>query len=850
MMDGANMLGNTADAKTELDGLRIRLYRNGFHPLPIISYDQPVAKAGKQPAIAKWQKPVADEAAIAAWSGQSGWRTAANTGVLCGEVVGVDIDMPDAALAAEIRALTERELGTTPMVRFGAAPKLLLVYRIDAPAGVVTSKIATPALLLEDGTKVQVEMLAERHQFVAFGTHPNTKQPYRWEGASPLDVKMRDLPVVTRDQLLDLKDAAENLLREKGGLTKQERADTAGRTRGAGEVTAEAADGEAFFRRVNRAALDALAAWAPEIFPSGHFEKGTGAFRINSVDLGRELEEDLSIHPIHGARDFGEEVSCSPIDIVIRHGAEAGVIDRVDALTGEPDALTAALWLCAQLGIDPVTLGYRQEHSEIAALVAEFNEKHFVTVEGGRTIVMSERYDSTLDRTYYTRSRFQDVEQLHSHRRFRVGEKKNKEPNFKSAGELWLSHKNRRTYPSGVVFDPSGREHKDQFNLWRGFAIEPKPGDWSLMQRHMLDVICGGNIDLCLYLHGLMARMVQRPWETGEVVVVLRGDEGVGKGVLARTLIRLFGRHGLQVTNPEHLTGKFNEHLRDVVMLLADECFFAGDRAHVGILKALATENTLMVEPKGFPAVPVPNCLHIFMASNNEWVVPAALGSRRFFVLDVLPIHKGDHAYFNALWQQMEHEDGLAAMLYDLLRHDLSDFNHRDIPTTQGLIDQRKLSLPIPQRWWLDVLSRGFVFASKHGHADYFGEWHEVDRHRVAVQQLPGFLAPAPGPRSADPGDVRLFRRQNGRHRKAPPGEQRDGRGPSRLVRHRRPWGLSARNPGSGAGGVCRQDRADRHVGIGRVLAALKTTRCRLFRPGGLPLFWPTSGRANRGRHD
>jgi hypothetical protein len=27
-------------------------------------------------------------------------------------------------------------------------------------------------------------------------------------------------------------------------------------------------------------------------------------------------------------------------------------------------------------------------------------------------------------------------------------------------------------------------------------------------------------------------------------------------------LMKLFGRHGLRVTNPAHLTGKFNEHLR------------------------------------------------------------------------------------------------------------------------------------------------------------------------------------------------------------------------------------------------------------------------------------------------
>ena len=128
----------------------------------------------------------------------------------------------------------------------------------------------------------------------------------------------------------------------------------------------------------------------------------------------------------------------------------------------------------------------------------------------------------------------------------------------------------------------------------------------------------------------------------------------------------------------------------------------------------MITEPTLLIEPKGFPTFTAPNRLHIIMASNSDWVVPASLQSRRWFVLNVSPIRRGDRAYFTALWRQMDDEGGLAAMLHDLLHDDLSDFDHRDIPTTEGLIDQRKLSLPIPEKWWQDILSRGYVLVSKH----------------------------------------------------------------------------------------------------------------------------------------
>jgi hypothetical protein len=44
-----------------------------------------------------------------------------------------------------------------------------------------------------------------------------------------------------------------------------------------------------------------------------------GAWRISSADLGRDLEEDLSIAP-RGVQDFGEEKKLTPIDVLLRFG--------------------------------------------------------------------------------------------------------------------------------------------------------------------------------------------------------------------------------------------------------------------------------------------------------------------------------------------------------------------------------------------------------------------------------------------------------------------------------------------------------------------------------------------------
>lgn len=107
-----------------------------------------------------------------------------------------------------------------------------------------------------------------------------------------------------------------------------------------------------FWRKVNSIAFQRLDAWVPEIFGrAARFEPGTGAYRISSRDLGRDLEEDLSISPL-GAKDWGvwdigdaKRGKRSAIDIVIEYG-------------GKRDATEAALWLCERCGVEPATLGW------------------------------------------------------------------------------------------------------------------------------------------------------------------------------------------------------------------------------------------------------------------------------------------------------------------------------------------------------------------------------------------------------------------------------------------------------------------------------------------------------------
>lgn len=361
----------------------------------------------------------------------------------------------------------------------------------------------------------------------------------------------------------------------------------------------------------------------------------------------------------------------------------------------------------------------------IDACVDELNDRFMVVNEAGKAVIYQPDFDPVLRRRYFTRLSFEDQNRLYLNRQIQVGVDDKGHPLFKTASYIWQRHYRRRQYIDGIRFDPSGRDMPaGVLNLWEGFAVTPAPGDWSLLRKHMLSIICDGDRVRFNYLLGWMARMVQRPAEQGEVAIVMRGGEGTGKGTFVKALLKIMGQHGLAVSNSKHLVGNFNAHLRDAILLFVDEAFFAGDRAHVGVLKSLITEPYLTVEAKFQNAIQSPNFLHVMMASNEEWVIPASQDARRFFVLEVSEKAKNDHAYFGAIATQME-AGGHEAMLHDLLALDLTGFNVRAVPVTDGLQRQRKLSLPTTEAWWQDCLDRGYVFRSRLGLEAVFGTWHE-----------------------------------------------------------------------------------------------------------------------------
>jgi transcriptional regulator with XRE-family HTH domain len=157
---------------------------------------------GKRPAVRKWTNPKPTDRQ---WLGKmlhSKRYADHNLSIVCGRVVGIDIDEDDPAKAARLEALAYEYLGPTPCLRVGRTPRSLLLYRPADGEKIPSIKIAGC-----------IDVLSGGKQFVAFGIHPETNRPYQWVGRySPASMPLDAVPTITAAALREFEDAVSRSL--------------------------------------------------------------------------------------------------------------------------------------------------------------------------------------------------------------------------------------------------------------------------------------------------------------------------------------------------------------------------------------------------------------------------------------------------------------------------------------------------------------------------------------------------------------------------------------------------------------------------------------------------------------
>lgn len=323
---------------TDDDVLSVRqnLITNGYRIVPC---------KGKIPSGFKgWQDLHATAENAVDW--ESSFPENRNTGILTGDVVAIDVDIlrPDLA-AAVIAMVRELPSGEVAPMRVGKAPKAMFLFRTGEPR----DKSVTDWFKI-DGVDQRIEVMGKGQQVIVDGIHPDTGQPYSWDRQIAAS---HDLPLLDWSSL-------ERMLADVSALLARhaEQRKPAPKPRVANNDNVA----DNYFRRVNQAALDNLAAWVPSLELPKTKRHGEG---YRAVCVWRGVKNaNLSFHP-GGITDWGSGETHTAIDVAFHAGKGDG-------------AASAAEWLCTRLGKAKDDLGWIDKGAPIvpnaeaiAAIVAK-----------------------------------------------------------------------------------------------------------------------------------------------------------------------------------------------------------------------------------------------------------------------------------------------------------------------------------------------------------------------------------------------------------------------------------------------------------------------------------------------
>jgi hypothetical protein len=235
---------------------------------------------------------------------------ATNTGILTGEVVGLDIDTPDPDVSATILAMVAelRGISASPF-RVGRPPKRLHLFRTSEPR----SKAQTGAYLI-NGHKCQVEVLGVGQQVAAFGVHPETDRAYEWHNGSPAETPLADLPEIDWPDIEALLARAEEYFAARGALIKP-----ASKPRDDRPVSV--VDSDHPWAIINSRAFANLEAWVPDLGLEGRRRYQSGyhavaSFRPSRSATATRRGRSLNIQP-SGIVDYSDgNTGYSPINLV------------------------------------------------------------------------------------------------------------------------------------------------------------------------------------------------------------------------------------------------------------------------------------------------------------------------------------------------------------------------------------------------------------------------------------------------------------------------------------------------------------------------------------------------------
>lgn len=190
----------------------------------------------------------------------------------------------------------------------------------------------------------------------------------------------------------------------------------------------------------------------------------------------------------------------------------------------------------------------------------------------------------------------------------------------------WFKDKFKRKYDKFDCYPKDNLCPSYVYNMWEKFPVELMPTitnektklglEWFL---NHINVMVDYNEIHANFVKMWIAQMFQYP-ENKSIHLIFVGLEGSGKGTFTRFFETLMGggHRCWECTDPqEHIFGKFNDMMKKAFLVILNEADKSGTYNSNNKMKALITEPTINIQPKGKTSFVMKSCHRWMSFSNN-----------------------------------------------------------------------------------------------------------------------------------------------------------------------------------------------------------------------------------------
>jgi hypothetical protein len=516
------------------------------------------------------------------------------------------------------------------LVRIGKPPKRAILFRTIEPFAKILANVVAP-----NGQAEKVEFLGDGQQLACFGTHPETKQLYRWHGGEPGQIKLEDLPYIREEEARALvTDVVEILTRDFSYARAAERP-KARKTNGQAE-TAGAEDWQYLFDNIRegRALHDSLRDLAAKLIKSGTSPGAT----VNQL---RALMEASST-----PRDDRWQARYNEIPRLVESAEKFGVAPGEESVAAAQTDEVRLEDFVAYMPMHTYLFTPTREPWPATSVNARISP---IPQKNGKAIPASAWLDAN-----------SPVEQM-----------------TWAPGEPMLI-KDRLISEGGWI----ERSGCTVFNLYRLPTLVPCNAAGATPWLDHVHRVYPDDAD---HIVSWLAHRKQRPQEKINHALVLGGLQGIGKDTLIEPVKRAVGPWNVYEVSPQHLLGRFNGFLKSVI-LRVNEARDLGDVDRFSFydhMKAYtaAPPDVLRVDEKNLREYTIPNCCGVIITTNHksDGIFLPADDRRHFVAWSDLTKDDFTQDYWNRIWSWYDRGGDRHVAAY-LAERDLSQFDPKAPP--------------------------------------------------------------------------------------------------------------------------------------------------------------------------